>query len=443
MSDKFKKRLLPLLLLLPSVIYAQPTQPMTLHEALTLARKHSNQLQADSMQYHIAQSRVAQNKTNALPQLVANASYRRMSNNITPFVINLSPDVSFTLNPQILNQSYNSVELTQLLYSGGKVTYTSRALKSEFEASRSDYEKNILALDQQVTDLWFNLYNARASERIIQANIEVLNKKRADLETFRVEGIALANDVLKIDLSITSLRSSLADMASLAGSLNYNLCLTTGTDPATTIEIPDAYLQAVVAIAPLQVYIDDAIAKRPELKSFKFRSEAASYRIKSARSDYFPTINLIGSYNYDKPNQRVIPSENKFTYSAYAGANLTWRISAFYTNHTRVRETKLSALQLDRNILQTQDNIRMEVNTSYLEFKKTLDKMTLVQIELEQASENFRVEQNKLDAQTTTPTDFLDANVKFLQAQLNLATAKANAELAYRKLITSTGETAQ
>lgn len=443
MFEKLIRRTLPLLLMLPVFSYAQQARPMTLQEALTLARKHSSQLHADSIQYQIAQSHVSQNNTNALPQIAINSTYRRMSNNITPFVINLSPDVSFTLNPQILNQSYNAAELTQLLYSGGKVTYTRRALKNEVAASKSDYDGNVLALDQQVTDIWFNLYNAKASEKIILANIEVLTKKRADLETFRVEGIALANDVLKIDLSITNLRSSLADMSSLAGSLNYNLCLTTGIDPATAIEIPDEYLQAVVSIAPLQVYIDEALSKRPEVRSSKFRREAAAYRIKSTRADYFPTINLIGSYNYDKPNQRVIPSEDKFTYSAYAGANLTWRISSFYTNHTRVRETKLSSLQIDYKLLQTQDNIRIEVNTNYLEFKKTLEKMTLVQTELEQATENFRVEQNKLDAQTTTPTDFLDANVKFLQAQLNLATAKANAELAYRKLIKSTGETAQ
>jgi outer membrane protein TolC len=166
------------------------------------------------------------------------------------------------------------------------------------------------------------------------------------------------------------------------------------------------------------------------------------YRIKATKANYLPTINLVGNYSYDNPNQRIIPNVDKFNYSAFAGASLAWNISSLYTNRASVSESKFSALQLESNFRQAGENISKEVNANYLEYKKTLDKRILVQTELEQAKENYRVEQNKLDAQTTTPTDFLDANTKLLQAQLNLATANANAELAYRKLIKSIGETA-
>lgn len=432
---------IPLVILLPGLSQAQESRQLPLNEAIELARKHSYQLMADSQQYRIAQTRVAQSAANALPQVNLNASYRRMSNNITPFTIDL-PGGSFQINPQILNQSSNAVQLTQLLYSGGKVANNTRALKKDAEAGKADYEKSKLDLDYQVTDLWFNLYNAKASEKIIQANIEALGKKRDDLETLRVQGIVLANDVLKIDLSITNLRANLADISSLTGSLNYNLCLTTGIDPSTVIEIPDEYLHPVNATEPLQTYINAAMSQRPEMKGLKLHSEAALYRIKATKANYLPTINLVGNYSYDNPNQRIIPNVDKFNYSAFAGASLAWNISSLYTNRASVSESKFSALQLESNFRQAGENISKEVNANYLEYKKTLDKRILVQTELEQAKENYRVEQNKLDAQTTTPTDFLDANTKLLQAQLNLATANANAELAYRKLIKSIGETA-
>jgi outer membrane protein TolC len=434
-------RCIPIWLLLPVLSHAQQLRRLPLQEAIQLARNHSSRLSADSLQYRMAETKVAQTAANALPQVNVNASYRRLTDNIDPFIITL-PAGSFNINSQILNQSYNSVQLTQLLFSGGKVTYGKQAFKKEAEAARSDYDKSVLDLEQQVTDLWFNLYNAKASQKIILSNIETLGKRRDDQEAFRVQGIVLANDVLQIDLSITRLRSNLADISSLAGSLNYNLCITMGIDPVTEIEIPDDYLHPVAAMAPLQSYVDAALLQRAELKSFKLHSEAAGYRIKAARADYFPTLSLVGNYNYDRPNQRVIPSVNRFDYSAYAGASLTWQLSSLYTNHSRVRENKLSAIQLKSSAQQARENIQVEVNTNYQEYKKTVDKLTLIQTELEQATENYRVEQNKLNAQTTTPTDFLDANLKLLQAQLDLATAKANAELAYRKLIRSTGESA-
>jgi outer membrane protein len=184
-----------------------------------------------------------------------------------------------------------------------------------------------------------------------------------------------------------------------------------------------------------------ALTGRPEIKMFELRKEAAQYRIKVSKADFFPTLSLIGSYNYDRPNQRIIPNVNRFNYSAYAGLNLNWRISSLYTNQSRLRESKLSAYQLESTFQQVKEGMQMEVNANYQEYKKTLEKGRLVRTELTQSEENFRVEQNKLNAQTTTPADFLDSNLRLLQAQVNLVTATANTELAYRKLIKSTGVT--
>jgi len=431
-------RCIPIWLLLPLLSRAQQLRRLPLQEAVQLARQHSSRLSADSLQYRMAETKVSQTSANALPQVNLNASYRRLSDNIPPFIITL-PAGSFNINSQILDQSFNSVQLTQLLFSGGKVTNGTRAFKKEAEAARSDYNKSVLDIEQQVTDLWFNLYNAKASQKVILSNIEALGKRREDQETFRVQGIVLANDVLQIDLSVTRLRSNLADISTLANALNYNLCIVMGIDPATDIEIPDEYLHPVAAVESLQSYVNAALSQRAELKSFKLRSEASSYRIKAAKADYFPTLSLVGNYNYDRPNQRIIPNVGRYDYSWYGGVNLAWKLSSFYTNHSQVRENKLSAIQLKSSTQQATENIQVEVSNNYQEYKKTLDKMTLVQTEVEQATENYRVEQNKLNAQTTTPTDFLDANTKLLQAQLNLATARANAELAYRKLIRSTG----
>jgi outer membrane protein TolC len=425
---------------LPFLSYAQQPRLLPLNEAISLARAHNHQLKVDSTQLVIEKNHITQARSAALPQFALNSTYQRLSNNITPFVISL-PEGSFAINPQILNQSYNAVQLTQLLFAGGKAKYGIRAVAREAEAQQADFAKSVLEQEYTTTDLWFNLYNARASRKLILANIETLKGKRNDLDEFRKQGLVLANDVLKIDLSVTILGSTLADINSLVESLNYNLCLMTGIDPATVIEIPDTYLHPVTEIDGLNSYIDAALTRRPEIKAFELRQEAAQLRIKVTKADFFPTLNLIGSYNYDRPNQRIIPNVGRFNYSAYAGVNLSWRISSLYTNQSRVRESKLSADQLQSTFQQVKEGMQMEVNANYQEYKKTLEKNKLVRTELEQAQENFRVEQNKLDEQTTTPADFLDSNLRLLQAKMNLATATANAELAYHKLIKSTGVT--
>lgn len=437
-EKKMYLRLIPVLLGLPLFSNAQQPKLLPLQEAVSLARAHSSQLKADSLQMLISRSQVSGSAALQMPQLVVNSTFQRLSNNIEPYTISL-PSGSFQINPQILSQSYNALQLSQLLYSGGKVRNNTRALQKESQAVQSDYRRSILSIDQQITDLWYNLYNARASEKLILANIEVLKKKREDVEAFRLQGIVLENDVLKIDLSVTTLRSGLADIVALSGTLNYTVCLLTGIDPNTPIEIPDNYMQGLTSIAALNTYMDAALLNRPEFESFKLRNDAAVYRVKAAKADYLPTLNMVASYNYDKPNQRIIPNLSQFNYSALAGLTFSWKISSFYTNRSHVNESRYLAAQLQASTQLAKENIQKEVNTCYLEYRKTLEKLTLVKTELEQATENYRVEQNKLNAQTTTPTDFLIANTAMLQAQLNVATSKANAGLAYYKLMIATG----
>jgi len=426
------------ILLIPVFAYAQQTKTMELQDAINLAHLNSSQLKADSIQSKIAETHIAQLKSAVMPQVSINSVFQRMTDNIVPFTISL-PNGSFQINPQILNQSYNSLQLSQLLYSGGKIRNSSRSLNKELAATRSDFQRSVLSLEQEVTDLWFNLYNVRESQKIIIENIKTLGERRNDLEKARIQGIVLENDVLKLDLQITELRSSLSDLNSSAATLNYTLCIVTHTDPSTTIEIPQQFIKETIKLRSLEEYIEDAVVKRPELNSLRLRTESAAYRIKSAKADYLPTINLIGSFAYDNPTQRVIPNVAKFDYTGLAGINFSWKISSLYNNRSKVSENRLAVLQLQNNSQQLKENIQKEVNSLYMACIKTTEKITLTQTELEQATENFRVEGNKLNAQTTTPTDFLTANTKLIQAKLNLATAKANAELAYRKLIQSTG----
>jgi len=87
-----------------------------------------------------------------------------------------------------------------------------------------------------------------------------------------------------------------------------------------------------------------------------------------------------------------------------------------------------------------QEGILMEVNAAFTDYLQATEKIVIAKKAVAQATENFRVEQNKLTASIITTTDFLDANNKLLQAKLNLNAAQANAQLALKKLNKTTGK---
>lgn len=93
--------------------WAQPSvgRSLTLPEAVKVAIAQSKAIRVNAAEQGVAQARLQQARDKYAPAISANASYVRISNNITPFTINLPGAGDVVLNPPILDQSYNNVQV--------------------------------------------------------------------------------------------------------------------------------------------------------------------------------------------------------------------------------------------------------------------------------------------------------------------------------------------
>lgn len=417
---------------------AQETKLLSLEEATQLALKHDLQLKVDSSQINILNAKLLQSKKSILPDVGLNLNYTRISDNIIPFTVGF-PTGDVTLNPQILNQSYNSLQLKQLIWSGGKVNYGIQISKKEIEAAKFDVEKNKINTVYNISALWYNLYVLKTSKKIIETNVITLIESQKDVKNFVKQGITLENEALKIDLAVTSLQSNLIDISNAITALNFNLCTLTGLPNTTIIELPELAETTSIAVNKMDTYLSTSLSNRPELKSINTYKDIATLGSKISKSNYLPTVSAIGSGNYNAPEQRLFPNQNVFTPTWFVGINVNWAISSLFKNPEKVTESKLTITKTNALYNQVQEGILMEVNAAYADYLQATQKIIIAKKAVEQATENFRVEQNKINASVITTTDFLDANTKLLQAKLNLNAANANAQLALKKLNKTTG----
>lgn len=418
-------------------VYAQQKQTLALNEAIKLGLSQSKQLQIDNIQQQILQSKMQQAVDAKFPQFGLNLSYIRISDNITPFRVAF-PTGEVTLNPQILNQSYNSLTLRQLIYAGGKVQDGIKMQDYEKQALFFDIEKSKLDVTYSITTLWYNLFTVNETQKLLKTNIESLVNQKKDLENFEKQGVVLKNDVLKIDLGITNLESSLIDVTNTQNLLNYNLCLLTGLETTTKIELPEILPLRESQLDSQELFTGKAVNNRPELKALGIRQKQADLARKITYSNYLPTLSVGGRVNYDMPNQRLFPNEAKITGTWDVGVFFNWNISELFTNKEKLRESGFSISKLNKVYEQAKEGIMLEVNADYNNYLQAKQKIVNAQKAIEQATENLRVERNKLASNTSTATEFLTANNQLIQAQINQTTAVANAELAYRKLLKST-----
>ena len=85
------------------------------------------------------------------------------------------------------------------------------------------------------------------------------------------------------------------------------------------------------------------------------------------------------------------------------------------------------------------DNMQMQVSKSYLSLLSSRKKIEVYAKAIEQANENYRIVKNKFDNSLATTSDLLDADVAKLQATLSYTLARADAFVAYNKLLQPAG----
>jgi outer membrane protein len=412
---------------------AQQNKILKLDEAIKLANKNSLQLKADSIDIEKLNTKVVQSHKDILPDIGLNLGYRRISDNIIPYKVGF-PTGEVVLNPQILNQSFNSLQISQLIWSGGKLKVVNEIAKKEVEAATFDLAKNKLNTANNITILWYNLYILKTAKKVLEANVTILKESKKDISNFVKQGLVLENEVLKIDLAIINFESNLMEMNNSINALNYNIALTTGLELNTVFELPELEESKLMVQNNLQSYIDAALENRVELKTISKYQEIADLGLKLAKLNTMPTISAIASGNLNLPEQRQFPNKNTFTPTWYAGVNFNWALSSFYKNPIKIKESRQAIEKTKILFKQAEQGIMMEVNAAYTEYLQAVQKIRVSNKTIELATENFRVEQNKLKASTITTTEFLDANIKLVQAKLNLSAATANAELALIKL---------
>lgn len=415
-------------------LYGQEKKIVNLEEAIILGVNHSTQIKLDSLNFKIADAKLSQSKANQLPQVTASASYFRISDNITPFTVSF-PTGNVVLNPQILNQSYNAIQARQLIWGGGKFKNVNKITELDKKAVEFDIATSKNDISYQIASIYYNLYTAKQTKKIIEANINLLNNQKKDANNYVNQGIILENEVLKIDLAISNLETNLSDIENTILFFKNNLSTLTGLN--TTIDIPEEIPSNAVQELSLDNAVSKALKNRSEIKGLLVREEQATIAKKITNSNYLPTLSGIGSYNYDQPNMRVFPNQETFTGTWYAGVSLNWNLTDLFTNTNKIKESKFSIEKVATSINQVKEGIQIEVNADYNNFKLAQQKIEIAKKAVTQATENFRVEQNKFSANNTTATDFLNANALLVNAKINLTTAISNADLAYKKLLKS------
>ncbi len=271
---------------------------LTLDEAFGLALRENPSLEVSKTRIIQAQERIGQARASFFPTLTlaGTVTGREMSDNAA----------AASQAGQERRKEYYSAGLSVqwVLFSGFLRRSRYRAAQLEKEQSQASMEDTTRLLLASIADSYFSAQLAVQDRAIAEADKGFNLRLLKEAEIKKEVGTGSLSDYLNFKIKVNSAETIIENSryqydisrAALAALLGMD-------DPGAALPKPSALAseKKIEMHRPdYQVYIDQALAGRPDIKSLFLAIEASKAFIKSARSDWYPSVTLTGDLGVDR-----------------------------------------------------------------------------------------------------------------------------------------------
>ena len=412
-------------------LQAQTTQKLSLQQSIELSIKNSNNLKIADAKVLLASADLQEARDRKLPNATVSASYLRLS---SANVDLKSAQNSNRPSPKVNQAFYGIANVTMPLYAGGRIRYGVESAKYLEKAALLNVENDKENVVYNTMQAYTNLYKSSKTVVVIKENLNASVQRDSLFSRLEQNGILARNDLLKAQLTTSNIELSLLDAQNNFNIANINMALMLGLPENTLFEIDSNFVNDTQQLKPFIEMENMALQNRKDVQAIAFQKKAAGVGVKVAKSEAYPTIALTGGYI-----AADIPKLITVTNAVNIGLGIQYNISSLWKNNTKLTQARVRELQLNATEALLNDGIKLQLNKDYQNYLFAIKKIELYDKSIAQATENYRITKNKYDNNLVTITELLEADVSLLQAKLNASVAKADAALAFNKILSTTG----
>jgi len=401
------------------------TKPITLDEAVKIARQNQGSVAVAQQSAAAATQRVRQARTGTMPSVTGDVSY------------NVSGDTSrasggdFRTSSQSSNGAQPRVSLNYTLYDGGLTQSSVRQAQANAAASSAGVDSVLNSLTFMVSQDFFNQLRA---ERTLDLRRE--QERLADEQLKSVEARIQAGSAADADraLPLSELRNRQVDRIQAENDLRTASTLlrnAMGLEVGAPLKLTEPP-EANAAPPSLESLIQTAQRQRPEVLQAKARVQAAEAAVSSARISRLPRVDstVTGS---------MTPEDNSRRREWVAGLSVSMPLFDAGLTHAREEESKASLRSTQADMDQTVKDVASDVESAYNSLSSARERVTAAKLALDAAKVNLdsTTERYNLGSSGSSVLSLVTAQVQYataanssIGAQFDLRVAQAQLEQA-------------
>jgi outer membrane protein TolC len=417
------------------ITHGQTGTTLGMQQAIELGIKNSKQLKISQSKIQEAGAVLQEANDARLPNFNVSASYLRLSAANVDLKSSPNNGGSTAAEPVAPSQAlYGIANVSMPIFAGGRIRYGIESARYLQQASVLDAENDKEAIAFNATKSFVNLYKALETVNIVKENLRTSLSRDSSFSNLEKNGIMARNDLLKAQLQTSNIELALLDAENNANLAMVNLNLLLGQPENTVIAIDTSFLNSPSQLKTFPDYQALALQNRKDVQAIAFRKRAAASGLLSAKADAYPTIAFTGGYVAAE-----IPKLLTITNAINVGLGVQYNLASLWKKNTKLMQARERQNQVNATEEILGDAVRLQVSQDYQNYMLSKKKIEVFEKANIQAAENYRITGNKYNNSLSTITELLEANVALLQSQLNIRTAKADAVLAYEKLLQTAG----
>jgi outer membrane protein TolC len=403
---------------------------LSLSESIAIALEKSPAV--DSAEKKVEEAKLAKRIAlkDFLPTLTAGYSYLRLDDDPEMSTykienISLSPTVSI---PVITGREDVQVgtrdnweaklTLTQPLFTGFRLIASHSLAEIGADMAKISRLQEELDLILKVKEAYYNiLFTKRAAEVAHQAIKQMEAHLRSVRHFFRA-GMSTKNHVLEAEVKLAEAMQAGVRAENLVqvAMTEFNILLCRPMDSPSRLE-------DILSYKPFNMEFDQCLEKaleaRPEVLTVLQKVKEAEKQVTLSRSGYYPSIGLRANHYWKGDTWEVNGSDYIEDDTSWdISVSLSWDFWAWGKSYDHVSKNQSQLSRVRNTLVQVEDGIRLEVNRNFLTMKEAAKNIPVARKAVEQAEENYRMNEARYKAQVCTSTDVIDASTLLASSRL-------------------------
>lgn len=374
---------------------------LSLADSIKLAMANSKALLAVVEEKEIAEGRILQSYSQALPSLTANTGYMRLDR---PQSISVGGN-TITLGNR--NNYSANLQVTQPVFRGGEIIAALRA--AQIFSYLTD-ERIRGAVQETILDVTRAYYTTLLAQELFKVNEEAVKSAEAhfkDVKNQKEQGVVSQYDVLQAQVNVSLFQAEMIQQRNRVNIFKTRLLKFMGVAQEKEIELSDT-----LVYAPYKPVLDEAmrlaLEKRPDLSAAELGVRLQNEALIVAKSKYWPQVNAVFTEEWTKPDPHD-PTINSWGNAWSAGIQMSYPLFDGFGREGHVKEEKARLKQRNYELMDAEERTVLEIHQSIVSIRDAEEFVASQKLNLDAATEGLRLAEVGFKEGVNTEVDVIAA----------------------------------